>query len=136
MELMNIKILNTAIENILNREFSKFDITYTQATVIGFLNQHSDEEICQRDIENALGLSHPTMSSILKRLEEKKLIRTEALAKDRRYKKIELTADSIKMVDVIQQKMDSISERLMQGISKSEEKEFVRVMDIIIHNAK
>ncbi|MCD7948933.1 MAG: MarR family transcriptional regulator [Erysipelotrichaceae bacterium] len=136
MELMNIKILNTAIENILNKEYAEFDITYTQATVIGYLNQHRDEEICQRDIEHALGLSHPTMSSILKRLEEKKLIRTQPLATDRRYKKIELTDNSMKMVDTIQEKMDCISDRLMQGISQSEEAEFVRVMDKIIQNTK
>jgi len=29
MELMSIKILNTAIENILNRELAEFEITYT-----------------------------------------------------------------------------------------------------------
>ncbi|MCD7894063.1 MAG: MarR family transcriptional regulator [Erysipelotrichaceae bacterium] len=136
MEIMNIKILNTAIENILNRDFAEFDITYTQATVIGFLNQHNGEEICQRDIENALGLSHPTMSSILKRLDEKKLIRTEALATDRRYKRAELTDSSKKMVDTIQQKINSINERLTQGLSQTEEEEFERVMNVMIQNTK
>ncbi len=136
MELMNIKILNTAIENILNREFAEFDITYTQATVIGFLNQHNSEEICQRDIEKALGLSHPTMSSILKRLDEKKLIKTQALATDRRYKKVELTDSSLQMVDTIQQKINGINERLMQGISQTEEEEFERVMNVMIQNTK
>ena len=71
---MPIKILNTAIERILNKEMAELGITYTQATVIGFLNRNKDVEICQRNIEENLGLTHPTVSSILARLEEKKII--------------------------------------------------------------
>ena len=72
MELIHIKVLNTAIERILNKELAEYDITYTQATVIGYLKHHPEQDICQKDIEINLGLTHPTVSSILSRMEEKK----------------------------------------------------------------
>ncbi|MCD8148609.1 MAG: MarR family transcriptional regulator [Clostridiales bacterium] len=136
MELMSIKILNTAIENILNRELAEFDITYTQATVIGFLNQNRDHTVCQRDIETRLGLTHPTVSSILNRLEEKRMVRTEPLAEDRRYKKIELTEASQHIADQIQEKINRISRELLQGVTPKEEKGFIKTLNLIIRNIK
>ena len=40
MELLDIKILNTAIERQINKELAKLDITCTQANVVGFLRLH------------------------------------------------------------------------------------------------
>ena len=91
MELIHIKVLNTAIERILNKELAEYDITYTQATVIGYLKHHPEQDICQKDIEINLGLTHPTVSSILSRMEEKNMIETRNMASDRRYKYIDLT---------------------------------------------
>lgn len=120
MDIMEFKILNTAIERILNQEMAELDITYTQATVIGFLNMNQHGEICQKDIEHGLGLTHPTVSSILNRLEEKKLIVTEPLQSDRRYKKIVLTEKSTVMTHAITEKIKKITEQLFDGLSEEE----------------
>ena len=106
---MPIKILNTAIERILNKEMAELGITYTQATVIGFLNRNKDVEICQRNIEENLGLTHPTVSSILARLEEKKIIDTQQLESDKRFKRVFLSKKSIEMYKQIEEKISAIS---------------------------
>ena len=36
MDLIDFKIVNTAIERLLNKELAEFENTYTQATVIGY----------------------------------------------------------------------------------------------------
>lgn len=74
MELLTIKMLNTAIERVMNREMSDLGLTYTQTTVIGYLLENRGQDICQRDIEYNLGLTHPTVSSILNRMEANGLI--------------------------------------------------------------
>lgn len=134
MDIMEFKILNTAIERILNKEMAELDITYTQATVIGFLNMNQSKDICQKDIEHGLGLTHPTVSSILNRLEEKKLIVTEPLETDKRYKRIILTSKSSDMAMAIKEKIGKITEQLFSGFSEEEIKRLSCVIKVLIRN--
>lgn len=134
MDIMDFKILNTAIERILNQEMAELDITYTQATVIGFLNRNQFDEICQKDIEHGLGLTHPTVSSILNRLEEKNLIMTEPLQSDRRYKKIVLTDKSSAMMCIISQKIGKITDQIFAGFSEEEKDQLSAAIGRLINN--
>lgn len=134
MDIMDFKILNTAIERILNQEMAELDITYTQATVIGYLNRNQAGEICQKDIEHGLGLTHPTVSSILNRLEEKKLIITEPLESDRRYKKIVLTDKSFSIAAAIREKIGKITEQIFEGLSEEEIEKLSLVIGKLIKN--
>lgn len=136
MDIMEFKILNTAIERVLNQEMAELGITYTQATVIGYLNMNKDSEICQKDIEHGLGLTHPTVSSILNRLEEKNLILTEPLESDRRYKKIVLTDKSSAMTFAIKEKIKKIEDKLFGGLSKEEVETLSHAINTLIINIK
>ena len=121
MDLMEIKILNTAIERVLNREMAPYGLTYTQATIIGYLFMNQNKEICQKDVEQNLGLTHPTVSSILDRLEEKRLISTVFSQTDRRFKILKLTPQSLVLHQKIHQKIMEISHEIFEGISSEEE---------------
>ena len=134
MDIMEFKILNTAIERILNKEMAELDITYTQATVIGFLNLNQSKDICQKDIEHGLGLTHPTVSSILNRLEDKKLIATEPFENDRRYKKIVLTNKSSDMALAIKEKKRKITERLFTGFTEDDAEMLSAIIKRLIAN--
>jgi len=120
MELLQIKMLNTAVERILNQEMAEFGLTYTQTTVIGYLLENSDRDVCQKDIEYSLGLTHPTVSSILRRMEAVGIIRTETQAADRRYKKITLTEKAIRQREQIQLKYCKVKEKLFEGVSQQQ----------------
>ncbi|WP_278871564.1 MarR family winged helix-turn-helix transcriptional regulator [Anaerotignum lactatifermentans] len=136
MDIIEFKILNTAIERVLNQELAELDITYMQAYVIGYLNMNRTQEICQKNIEHSLGLTHPTVSSILNRLEEKKLIMTEPLESDRRYKKIVLTDKSSAMTTAIEEKIGKITERIFAGLSMDEIESLSGVIKKLTKNIK
>lgn len=126
MELIQFKILNTAIERVLNNEMADLGLTYTQATVIGYLKRNKDKDICQKDIEFNLGLTHPTVSSILNRMEESGMIHTEPMPFDHRYKRIKLTEKAISCSECIHEKIEKIQKRLFEGIS-SEQEEMINI---------
>jgi DNA-binding MarR family transcriptional regulator len=134
MDLMEVKILNTAIERTLNKEMAELGITYTQATVIGFLKKNEEKEICQKDVEHSLGLTHPTVSSILIRLEEKDFIQTTPFSSDRRYKRILLTDKSNQMAAVIQEKINAISETAFSGLDEEKQDELSNMIQQIVRN--
>lgn len=136
MDIINFKILNTAIERLLNQKMNELGITYTQATVIGYLNLKKDTLVFQKDIEINLGLTHPTVSSILKRLEEKVLIKTEVYEGDKRLKKITLTKNSYEILGQIQSKIAEMGKLLFSGISSDEIKSLDINIRKIIENIK
>lgn len=115
---------------------NELGITYTQATVIGYLNLKKDTLVFQKDIEINLGLTHPTVSSILKRLEEKNLIKTETYEGDKRLKKITLTKNSYEILGQIQSKIDEMEKLLFSGILSDEIKNLDINIRKIIENIK
>lgn len=136
MELLQIKMLNTAVERILNQEMSELGLTYTQATVIGYLIENQDKDVCQRDIEYNLGLTTPTVNSILSRMETNELIRTETLSSDRRYKKIILTGKAEVLSEQISRKYKKVKHRLFDSISQTERERMNRTIQEILKNTR
>ncbi|MDO4554108.1 MAG: MarR family transcriptional regulator [Lachnospiraceae bacterium] len=135
-DLVNVKILNTAIERVLNVEMSELGLTFTQTSIINFLSKNEEKEICQRDIEVSLGLTHPTVSSILKRLESKKMILTMHSDKDRRFKRIVLTEKSRAVNEAIQRKARKITAQALKGITKEEEQQLCEIMERMTGNLR
>jgi len=134
MELLTIKMLNTAIERMMNREMAELGLTYTQTTVIGYLLENQDKEICQKDIEYNLGLTHPTVSGILQRMEISRLIDTQPMTSDHRYKSIILTKNAIMLSQKINLKYQEVKQKLFDGILPEQREIMNTVMqEILLH---
>ena len=127
------KILNTYLEQILNREMTRMELTSSQSHVIGYLT-HSPEPPCARDLEEFFGLSHPTVSGMLSRMEAKGFIQLRPDDKDRRIKRIYLLergkACSVRTQEVIRD-----NERLtVEGFTEEEIRLFDNFLDRAIEN--
>lgn len=136
MELLTIKMLNTAIERMMNQEMSDLGLTYTQTTVIAYLIENQDKEVCQKDVEYNLGLTHPTVSSILTRMEKNGLICTAALASDHRYKRIILTEKALNLKAQVSSKYQSFKKKLFEGVSPAQRELMSETMQMMLENIK
>lgn len=136
MELLTVKMLNTAVERIMNQEMAELGLTYTQTTVIGYLLENQGRDVCQKDIEYSLGLTHPTVSSILSRMESNGLIETYAFASDHRYKRIVLTDKAMSLSRQISLKYQEVKKRLFDGVSKEQRESLNETMQMILKNAQ
>ena len=97
-----VKQINNIYEKELNERLKKLGITSSQCAVLDYLFHTNKEEVNQRDVEKNLSLKNPTVTGILKRMEEKGFILIVPNASDKRKKNIYLTE---KAYD-IQRKMD------------------------------
>lgn len=136
MELLNIKMLNTAVERIMNQEMSALGITYTQATIIGFLIENQGKEVCQRDIEASLGLTHPTVSGVLSRMESNEMILTAPMPADRRYKKIILTDKAASLSEQINEIYKQAKARLFEGVTAEQREQMNAAVRTILKNTQ
>jgi DNA-binding MarR family transcriptional regulator len=127
-------MLNTAMEREMNRQLAKYDLTGTQGSIIGYLRHNPEKEICQKHLELEFDLSHPTMSSILARLESKELIATVPLPKDRRYKKVFLTEKGLALDKEIFANIEKMETKMRTGLSEDQQNELISLINVVLQN--
>ena len=134
MDLLKIKILNTCIEGSMNREFEEYGLTYNQVTIIGILSKNKDCRIVQKDLEKILGLAHPTVSGILKRMEANGWISCSSAKEDGRLKVISLTPNADEMVELVENKVKTFHKRYLQGLTNEEIQSLENIIDKMTNN--
>ncbi len=131
--------------SILDREFKKkheerahrLGLTSVQLRVLGELSRLESEgveEINQKDLEKALVVTHPTMTEIIKRLEKKDAVICTPSQVDRRYKKINCTAE-FKDIHAELFEMDwEIFGKMCEGIPQDHIQTFLETLGQMLEN--
>ena len=129
------------MSNILGRcvrsEMAKagFDeVAITHGWILGYLYDHRDEVIYQRDLEERFGLARSSVANIVKLMEQRGYITRETEASDARYKKVKLTAKGEELQLDTVRLLDSFNEHIEQGITPQERECFNSVMSKLKDN--
>lgn len=129
-----LKIVNNLFERELNNRISTIDLTRTQCSILVYLNRNRGKDINPHHIEKEFNLKKPTVTGILKRLEEKGFILIEQSKTDKRYKHIKLTSKN-DAVDKIMKKNLAESEKILyKGLSEEDKKELYRILEKMMDN--
>lgn len=129
-----VKQINNIFEKDLNERLKRLGITSSQCAVLDFLFHTNKEEVNQRDVEKGLSLKNPTVTGILKRLEEKGFILCVPGTADRRKKNIYLTEkayDIQRRMEADRRKMDK---QLTRGMTKKEIAALTRGLEKMLYN--
>ena len=119
-----IKFINGRVVNKINKNLSDFNLTGVQHEILCFIDRNEHErDVFQKDIEKCLKLTNPTVTGIVKRLEEKEMIARCPSSTDARYKCLHVTE---KGRDVICKSFkfgaDNIEKQLVKDLSDDEVK--------------
>ena len=130
------KQISTIYEKEFNNRLRKLGITASQCAVLDYLFNASIEEVTQKDIEKALNLKNPTVTGILKRLEENGFVLIVPSNKDKRCKNVYLTEKSYD----IQRKMDmerkKLDKMLTIGMTKKEIAALEKMLARVLYNVE
>lgn len=109
----------------LNAMFAQFDLTASQTfTLIHLFRMREEGRIInQRDIENELDISNPTVTGILNRLEAKGLIQRKTSTKDARMKHIRLTKKALELDKVLRKGFAENEKALVSCLNEEETKQ-------------
>lgn len=128
------KQINNVYEKEFNNQLRTIGITASQCAVLDYLFVSSKEEVNQRDIEKALSLRNPTVTGLLKRLDEKGFILSVPSNKDKRCKNIYLTEkayDIRRRMDMDRKKLDKM---LTIGMNKKEIAALEKMLGRVLYN--
>ena len=98
--------------------FAEYDVTYPQSRVlIRMFSQQGKEDVNQRDLEHALGIKASSVSSLVRNLEQKDLIRCERMPQDTRNKRILLTDKGMQLRNILERATERAESNLIRGLS-------------------
>ncbi|MGF7012633.1 DNA-binding MarR family transcriptional regulator [Lachnospiraceae bacterium PF1-22] len=115
-----IKRINNVYEKEFNILLKNIGITSSQCAVLDFLFYTELEEVNQKDVEEALSLQNPTVTGLLKRLDEKGYILIVPSNVDRRCKSIHLTEKAYDIRRVVESSRKEIDKKLTGKLTKKE----------------
>ncbi len=129
-----IKQINNIYEKEINNLLKKLGLTSSQCAVLDFLFNSSADAVNQRNVEKALSLKNPTVTGILKRMEENGFVFMAPSVKDKRCKNIYLTEKAYAVQKKMVADRKKIDKKLTLGMNKKEIEGFHRLLDKVLYS--
>ena len=129
-----IKQINNVFEKELNERLKDIGITSSQCAVLDYLFHTSKEEVSQRDVEKNLNLKNPTVTGILRRLDEKGYILCVPNAHDKRKKNIYLTEKAYDIQRRMEADRRKLDRELTRGLTKREVEALRKNLEKLLYN--
>lgn len=111
-----------------------FALTSMQRWTVGYLKEHENQAVYQRDIEAEFKVSRATASNMLSVMERKGLLERRPVEHDARLKQLVLTERGRTIIERASFDMMEMEERLMAGFSAEEVKQFHGLLDRVLKN--
>lgn len=130
-----------ALSNLLRRKVLESagtpegdDFTEMQVKILGFLCHNRDQEVCQKDVEEAFYIRRSTASRILKRLESEGFIVRKPVSRDARLKQVLTTPKADALHQEIMKRISYVESTLTRGISQQELEQFLATVEKLKQN--
>ncbi len=127
------RVLHWCVDQTMTGELEKMDLTASQGRVMGYLSR-CETPPCSRDIEEEFQLSHPTVSGLLSRLEQKGFLEFRPDESDRRCKRIYVLPKGVESHERMHNTILDIEARIVQDFTPEEKEQFASFLRRAIAN--
>jgi MarR family transcriptional repressor of mepA len=120
---IDIKVLNNRIlRDIEKRSRLKAGdmISGVNGMIMGYILEHSDRDVYQRELEDEFGLTRSTISKVVNLMERKGLIERVTAEHDARQRLIRLTESARELAGKVQEECRLVSSRLLRDFDEGE----------------
>ena len=128
-----IRILHWCTDQTMTNALEAMDLTAAQGHIMAYL-VHAKEPPCPRDVEAAFHLSHPTVSGLLSRLEQKGFIQLCADPSDRRCKRIHVLEKGKQCHQTMHDAIETNERKMLAGFTPEEQAQFAALLQRAITN--
>ena len=128
-----VRVLHWCTHQSMDNAMEKMDLTAAQGQVMAYL-AHAQQPPCPRDLESEFHLTHPTVSGLLSRLEQKGFIALQTDPQDRRCKRIYVLEKGRQCHEVMHRTIRENESRMVQGFTPEEQEIFSGLLQRAIQN--
>lgn len=131
-----LKRIDESLYKMANENFKAVGMTMAQAKVLNFLHSKPGKTATQKEMEIFFEVSHPTISGILKRMEQKGMITTKFLHEGRTSKQVTLAAKGEKNFLLAEQQKNASKKILLKGFTKAETEQLETMLQRLYINLR
>lgn len=103
-----------------NQILKQHGITMQQAMILQYLFRSGERKINQKDLEIFLGISNPSVTSLMKTMVAKRLIRRLPDRSDARSYLLHITPRAMELQNVVTQALDQVYSEFCSGLTEQE----------------
>ncbi len=128
------------LSNLLRRTAQQFltadgsRLTSMQMMVLGYLDEHRNQDIFQKDIERVFQIRRSTATGVLQVMERERYIVRGPMPNDARLKKLMLTDRGETICSAARRQMELTEARIRRGMSERELETLIALIDRIREN--
>lgn len=128
-----LKMINDHLKANADASLKGHDLTLSQSRVLNFISSQGNRAT-QKDIEDYLGVAHPTVVGIISRLEKNGFLSCYFDPDNKRNKIVCATEKAIRLEGILREEMKRTEERLTANLSPKEVNELHRMLEILYSN--
>ncbi len=128
-----IRILHRCTIQSMDNAMENMDLTAAQGHIMAYL-AHAEQPPCPRDLEAEFHLTHPTVSGLLSRLEQKGFLELRTDPEDRRCKRIYVLEKGWQCHEVMHNTILENERRMVEGFTPEEQALFSALLQRAIRN--
>lgn len=114
-----IRLVNDKLKARADSDLSQNELTFTQSRVLGFLHSKGGTAT-QKEIEDSLRVSHPTVVGIIARLKEKDFVTCSIADKDKRNRNVSLTEKANDTLKGMGKFIENSEAKILAGLSEEQ----------------
>ena len=128
-----IRILHWCTHQAMDNALETMELTAAQGHIMAYL-AHAAYPPCPRDVEAEFHLTHPTVSGLLSRLEQKGFIQLRTDPEDRRCKRIYVLEKGVRCHELMHKTIGENEQRMLLGFTPEEQELFSDFLQRAIRN--
>ena len=129
-----IRILHWCTDQTMTDALNKLNLTAAQGRLMAFVVHRGAQPTYARDVEQALRLTHPTVSGLLSRLEQKGFVELVTDPNDRRSKRIVISEKGLACHERMHETIMENESRIVQGFTEEEKALLSQLLQRAIEN--
>lgn len=128
MIMVNQSLFQKKVLDVL----SPYKLTAGQPKVLDYLGKHNG--CIQKAIATGCQIEPATLTGILSRMEEKKLIKRQTKDGNKRSLYVYLTDEGKRLQEIVNDTFEKVENEILSGISESEKEQFINTFFKICNN--
>ena len=125
-----IRMISGHMKYQANKNLEGYDLTFSQMNLLMYLKKHNGSAT-QKEIENYLNVSHPTVVGLVKRLENNGYVMSYIDSNSKHNKIVKLT-DKIELVfKEIETDTNEHNKKLLESFSEKDKNKLVESLNIV-----
>lgn len=128
-----IKTINDKIKVKADADLNAYELTLSQSRVLTFLNS-KEGQATQKEIEDFLEVSHPTVVGIVSRMEQNGYVTTWLDPKQQRSKMVCLTPKAQTIGEELVRMVRNQEDTMLRGLTQEQITELAKMLRVIYEN--